>query len=53
MSKPEDKTPSKEAETPDSLLNVGGEPSAELTEGQLDNVAGGFLKTPLKYDLKI
>jgi hypothetical protein len=54
MSKPEDKTPAAEAETPDSLLNVGAGPTAELTEGQLDDVSGAaaFLKVPLtiKYD---
>jgi hypothetical protein len=54
MSKPEDKTPGAQAETPDSLLNVGAAPAAELTEGQLDDVSGAaaFLKAPLKLKIE-
>ena len=51
MSKTKDKKQATEAETPDSLLNADAGAAAELTEGQLDKVAGAFLKTPFKYNV--
>jgi hypothetical protein len=53
MSKPEDKTAATQAETPDSLLNVGAGPAAELTEGQLDDVSGAAPALKAPYKLKI